>query len=110
METVLLSDSEADLLKAAQLIKNGNIVGIPTETVYGLGADASNEAAVRNIFAAKGRPADNPLIVHLADFSHEVYLIYTRTGLQTGRAFLSRTAYYGAAKERLDPYGNIRRT
>lgn len=72
METVLLSDSEADLLKAAELIKNGNIVGIPTETVYGLGADASNEAAVRNIFAAKGRPADNPLIVHLADFSHAV--------------------------------------
>ncbi|MGB4093104.1 MAG: L-threonylcarbamoyladenylate synthase [Ruminococcus flavefaciens] len=72
MDTVLLSDSEADLLKAAKLIKDGNIVGIPTETVYGLGADASNEAAVRNIFAAKGRPADNPLIVHLADFSHAV--------------------------------------
>lgn len=69
METVLLTDSEADLIKAAELIKSGNIVGIPTETVYGLGADASNEAAVRNIFAAKGRPADNPLIVHLADFS-----------------------------------------
>ena len=72
METVLLSDSNADLVKAAELIRSGNIVGIPTETVYGLGADASNEAAVRNIFAAKGRPADNPLIVHLADFSDAV--------------------------------------
>ena len=72
METVLLSDSEADLLKAAKLLAEGEIVGIPTETVYGLGADASNEAAVRNIFAAKGRPADNPLIVHLSDFSHAV--------------------------------------
>ena len=72
METLLLSDSEADLIRAAELIKKGEIVGIPTETVYGLGADASNENAVRNIFAAKGRPADNPLIVHLADFSDAV--------------------------------------
>ena len=69
MDTVLLSDNEADLIKAAEFIKNGNIVGIPTETVYGLGADASNEEAVRKVFEAKGRPADNPLIVHLADFS-----------------------------------------
>ena len=69
MDTVLLSDSETDLLKAAELIKSGEIVGIPTETVYGLGADASNEEAVRRVFEAKGRPADNPLIVHLADFS-----------------------------------------
>ncbi|MCD8187372.1 MAG: threonylcarbamoyl-AMP synthase [Ruminococcus sp.] len=68
METVLLSDSIGQLEAAAQLIKDGEVVGIPTETVYGLGADASNEAAVRKIFAAKGRPADNPLIVHLADF------------------------------------------
>ena len=69
METVLLSDSDTELEKAAEFIKNGDIVGIPTETVYGLGADASNEDAVRRVFEAKGRPADNPLIVHLADFS-----------------------------------------
>ncbi len=69
METVLLSDCESDLSAAAKLIANGQIVGLPTETVYGLGADASNENAVREIFKAKGRPADNPLIVHLADFS-----------------------------------------
>lgn len=69
METVLLSDSNNELEKAADLIRNGEIVGIPTETVYGLGADASNEEAVRRVFEAKGRPADNPLIVHLADFS-----------------------------------------
>ncbi len=72
METILLNDSLEDLNKAAELIKNGEIVGIPTETVYGLGADASNEDAVRKIFAAKGRPADNPLIVHLADFNDAV--------------------------------------
>lgn len=69
METVLLNDSEPQLKKAAEFIKNGMVVGIPTETVYGLGADAGNEDAVRAVFAAKGRPADNPLIVHLADFS-----------------------------------------
>ena len=69
METLLLKNSEEDIKLAAELIKNGQVVGIPTETVYGLGADASNEEAVRNVFAAKGRPADNPLIVHLADFS-----------------------------------------
>lgn len=69
MDTLLLSDSTEQLEIAAKMIKNGEVVGIPTETVYGLGADASNEEAVRKIFAAKGRPADNPLIVHLADFS-----------------------------------------
>ena len=72
MDTVLLSDRESDLIKAAELIKSGEIVGIPTETVYGLGADASNEEAVAKVFQAKGRPADNPLIVHLADFSQTV--------------------------------------
>lgn len=69
METILLDDSEASFIKAAEIIKKGGIVGIPTETVYGLGADASNASAVKRIFEAKGRPADNPLIVHLADFS-----------------------------------------
>ena len=72
MDTVLLSNKEKDLEIAAEFIKKGEIVGIPTETVYGLGADASNEAAVRKVFEAKGRPADNPLIVHLADFSQAV--------------------------------------
>lgn len=69
MDTLFLDDCEEQLEIAAQLIKKGEVVGIPTETVYGLGADAANEAAVKKIFAAKGRPADNPLIVHLADFS-----------------------------------------
>jgi L-threonylcarbamoyladenylate synthase len=52
--------------RALQVIRDGGLVAIPTETVYGLAADASNEAAVRRIFAAKGRPADHPLIVHVA--------------------------------------------
>lgn len=56
--------SEVD--RALAVIRAGGLVAIPTETVYGLAADASNEAAVRRIFAAKGRPADHPLIVHVA--------------------------------------------
>ncbi|CDH89422.1 conserved hypothetical protein [Clostridium botulinum B str. Eklund 17B (NRP)] len=52
--------------EAAQIIKDGGIVAFPTETVYGLGSDALNEDAVKKIFIAKGRPQDNPLIVHVA--------------------------------------------
>lgn len=55
-----------DIDRAVALLQAGELVGIPTETVYGLGADAANPAAVARIFAAKGRPADHPLIVHLA--------------------------------------------
>lgn len=51
----------------ADAIRSGGLLGLPTETVYGLGADADNDAAVAQIFAAKGRPADHPLIVHVAD-------------------------------------------
>jgi L-threonylcarbamoyladenylate synthase len=54
---------------AVAVLRAGGLVAIPTETVYGLAADASNEAAVRRIFAVKGRPADHPLIVHVADAS-----------------------------------------
>jgi len=66
MDTLMLSSSEKDLIKASELLKNGQVVGIPTETVYGLGADATNPKAVREIFRAKGRPMDNPLIVHIS--------------------------------------------
>src|SRR5690625_2869426 len=52
--------------EAAYLLRSGEIVAFPTETVYGLGADATNEHAVHKIFKAKGRPSDNPLIVHVA--------------------------------------------
>lgn len=53
--------------KAAEILSAGGVVGIPTETVYGLAANALDEAAVKKIFTAKGRPQDNPLIVHIAD-------------------------------------------
>ncbi len=58
-----------NLKEAAEVLASGGTVAFPTETVYGLGADARNPAAVEAIFAAKGRPSDNPLIVHIADVS-----------------------------------------
>ena len=69
MKTEVLPFSENSAKKAAEILRRGGIVGIPTETVYGLAADARNESAVRSIFAAKGRPQDNPLIVHISDIS-----------------------------------------
>ena len=53
--------------KAGEILKRGGLVAFPTETVYGLGADALNESAAEKIYAAKGRPSDNPLIVHISD-------------------------------------------
>ena len=68
MQTLYLSSHEPNTVQiASELIKSGELVAIPTETVYGLGADGLNEAAVAKIFEAKGRPQDNPLILHVAD-------------------------------------------
>jgi L-threonylcarbamoyladenylate synthase len=64
-EPLLLMPDAAGLARAAELLRTGRLVAFPTETVYGLGADARSEAAVAAIYAAKGRPAFNPLIVHL---------------------------------------------
>lgn len=66
MVTEVLKAGKASIKKAAALIKLGETVAFPTETVYGLGADATSEAAVKKIFDAKGRPSDNPLIVHVS--------------------------------------------
>ena len=59
-------DETAELLRAVEALRNGDLVGMPTETVYGLAADASNPEAVARVFAAKGRPGFNPLISHVA--------------------------------------------
>ena len=67
--TKMLTTSDAGIAEASNLLKAGEVIGIPTETVYGLAADATNEEAVKKIFIAKGRPQDNPLIVHIADLS-----------------------------------------
>ena len=61
---------EAEIEFAGKILKSGGLVAFPTETVYGLGADATNVEAVKKIFEAKGRPQDNPLIVHIADFKN----------------------------------------
>lgn len=60
---------------SAELLKNGEVVGIPTETVYGLAANALDENAVKKIYIAKGRPSDNPLIVHISDLSELAPLV-----------------------------------
>ena len=67
METRVLKPDAGALELVADLLRKGKLVGIPTETVYGLGANALNPEAVASIFEAKGRPGDNPLIVHIAD-------------------------------------------
>lgn len=69
METQILKADDHAISLAADLLRKGSLVSFPTETVYGLGADATDKHAVLSIFAAKGRPADNPLIVHIHDRS-----------------------------------------
>ena len=68
MKTQLFTNTPENIIKTAEILKNGGLAAIPTETVYGLAADALNGEAVAKIFAAKGRPMDNPLIVHVAEF------------------------------------------
>ncbi len=73
-EVVIIEEKNIDdaakenLKKAGQIIKDGGLVAFPTETVYGLGGDALNPKSSQKIYAAKGRPSDNPLIVHVAEF------------------------------------------
>ena len=67
MQTKRLTSQPTDIEEAARLLRDGRLVAVPTETVYGLAADALNPTAVASIFTAKGRPMDNPLIVHIAD-------------------------------------------
>lgn len=69
MKTLYLSDKQEDILKCAEILKNDGLVAIPTETVYGLAGNALKGSCVKKIFAAKGRPSDNPLIVHISDIS-----------------------------------------
>lgn len=86
METVILKIDDpvkqsAQVERAAALIRDGGLVVIPTETVYGLGGDATNPLSAQKIYAAKGRPSDNPLIIHISDprdaekyaFTNELY-------------------------------------
>ncbi len=66
---MILSANEATIAQAAQALRDGQLLGLPTETVYGLAANATDDDAVAKIFAAKGRPSDHPLIVHVASMA-----------------------------------------
>ena len=69
MKTSLFNDTIENIRTAADIIRDGGLVAFPTETVYGLGADALNSEAVGKVYEAKGRPSDNPMIVHIAETS-----------------------------------------
>jgi L-threonylcarbamoyladenylate synthase len=69
LTTQILAANEAAVATAARSLREGGLVAFPTETVYGLGADAGNAAAIARLYAAKGRPAFNPLIAHLGDLA-----------------------------------------
>ncbi|MFQ8430129.1 L-threonylcarbamoyladenylate synthase [Amaricoccus sp. W119] len=69
MNTIMLSDTPRGVRAAVGILRQGGTVAFPTETVYGLGGDATNDQAVARIFAAKGRPSFNPLIVHVSDLA-----------------------------------------
>ena len=67
MKTKILKTTKEDIARAGKILREGGLVAFPTETVYGLGASIYNDDAVANIYRAKGRPSDNPLIVHIAE-------------------------------------------
>ena len=69
MKTIITPPTDEAIKRAGEILKGGGLVAIPTETVYGLAANALDETAVKSIYSAKGRPSDNPLIVHISDFS-----------------------------------------
>ena len=74
-ETLVLQDDEAGIAEAARRVLAGEPVAMPTETVYGLAADATDAEAVARIYAAKGRPSFNPLIVHVPDLATAAQLL-----------------------------------
>ena len=84
---ILPASDEKSIEKAAALLQNGELVALPTETVYGIAADARNGEAVKKIFVAKGRPQDNPLIVHVTGPEPHTTLIVT-AGVSIGRPAL----------------------
>jgi L-threonylcarbamoyladenylate synthase len=83
-----MSIGDAEIAEAAQLLRQGKLVAFPTETVYGLGADATNERAVAQVYAAKGRPKFNPLISHVASLEETITLgIFNQDAMTLARAY-----------------------
>ncbi len=89
MNTIVHTADDAGVAEAARLLRAGEVVAIPTETVYGLAANALDGQAVKKIFAAKGRPQDNPLISHVASMEMlaDVWAEVTPQALALARAF-----------------------
>lgn len=86
--TQILHPDTAGITRAATLLRDGGLVALPTETVYGLGADARNGIAVAKIYDAKGRPSFNPLIIHVADAEHaRAYGVWSDTAHVLSSAF-----------------------
>jgi len=77
----IIADAKEKILRAAEVLRKGGLVAFPTETVYGIGADAFNEDAIGRVYTAKGRPSDNPMIVHIAK-AGDISLLSDRLSLQ----------------------------
>lgn len=88
-KTEFSAQEEQALREAGEIIQRGGLVAFPTETVYGLGGDGLNKESSCKIYAAKGRPSDNPLIIHIADLNALEYLVeeVTQEALQIAKAF-----------------------
>lgn len=88
MKTLYLSSNENDIKTAAEIILHGGVVAFPTETVYGLGGDATDAGSAGKIYAAKGRPSDNPLIIHLSEADEaEKYAVTNDIYYKLAKAF-----------------------
>jgi hypothetical protein len=96
----VVSPSPEAILRAVELLRQGQVVGLPTETVYGLAGDGLNPAALARIFEVKQRPLFDPLILHFADAAGAFDLAeQIPTGPRTGATFLARPAHARAAKK-----------
>lgn len=103
----LTMEDREQLKEAAEVLKRGGLVAFPTETVYGLGANALDEAAARKIYEAKGRPSDNPLIAHIAEFEEIAPLVaeIPEMGRRLAEAFWPGPLTLIFPKSALVPYG-----
>ena len=91
IDTIIRKVDENDIDKfimeeAAEILKAGGMVAFPTETVYGLGADALHKEASKKIYEAKGRPSDNPLIIHISDEEQLIPIVTKIPDKEIGRA------------------------
>jgi L-threonylcarbamoyladenylate synthase len=82
MQTIILDNTKQSIQTVAHALQSGKVVALPTETVYGLFADASDDVAVQKIFEAKQRPADNPLILHVRDVGQIDFFVSRVTPLE----------------------------